>query len=70
MPNLPEDLRLALETGQLTLDQLRQLIALEAQALNLSVDEAVRLAQAGALPNHYIADDLAMLVAMHSAAAA
>ena len=69
MADLPDDLRCAIESGRLTQVQLRRLIELEACALNLSIDEAIRRARAGTLPKHYIADDLALLVEMQAAAA-
>lgn len=68
MVALPESLRQAVERGELTEDQLRELIALEAEALGLSPDEAIYRAKAGTLPHHYVADDLALLVALLSPA--
>jgi hypothetical protein len=68
MPELPTELREAIERGTLTPAQLSQLIELEAACLGLSAEEAIQRAQAGTLPKHYIADDLALLVEMQAAA--
>jgi hypothetical protein len=63
MPELPSDLVAALECGELTPEQLRRLIALEAEALGLSFDEAVARARAKTLPSRdVIASDLELLV--------
>lgn len=63
MPELPAELLAALERGELTSDQLRQLITLEAKALGLSFDEAVSRARAKRLPSRdAIASDLELLV--------
>jgi len=64
IPALPEDLRNALETGELTLDQLKELIRLEAQALGLTYRDAVRRARKRNLPRSAVADDLDLLVQM------
>ncbi len=68
MPELPIELREAIERGALTRAQLAQLIALEAEAIGLTAEEAVARAHAGTLPRHYIADDLALLVEMQAVA--
>jgi hypothetical protein len=62
VPQVPEALQRAISTGELTEVQLRELIELEANALSLSTEEAIKRAKAGTLPRHYIADDLALLV--------
>lgn len=59
---LPDRLRQAVEQGDLTEDQLRELIALEADALGLSAEEAIARAKAGKLPRTYLGDDLALLI--------
>ncbi len=56
------ELRRAIERGRLTPEQLRQLIALEAQALGLSFEEAVRKARARRLPKTPLGADLELLV--------
>jgi hypothetical protein len=62
MTPIPKSLRKAIEAGQLTEAQLRELIALEARALGLSPDEAIRQARARKLPRGHVADDLSLLV--------
>jgi hypothetical protein len=62
MPELPTALREAIERGELTEEQLRELIAFEAQALGLDFNEAVRRAKARTLPRNYIGADLELLV--------
>ena len=62
MTPLPEALQEAIEKGELTEAQLRELIALEAQALGLTYEEAVRRARDRRLPKNYIAADLELLV--------
>lgn len=69
MAELPEDLLKALEAGELTRSQLDDLIRLEAEALKLTYEEAVRLAREGSLPRGPIADDLEFLVELLPAAA-
>jgi hypothetical protein len=67
MPDLPQELLHALIRGDLTSDQLVQLLEAEATALGLSLEEAVRLARARQLPrdrNRVVADDFEMLVEM------
>ncbi|MBI2455100.1 MAG: hypothetical protein A3G35_16250 [candidate division NC10 bacterium RIFCSPLOWO2_12_FULL_66_18] len=62
MTPLPEALQEAIEKGELTEAQLRELIALEAQALGLTYEEAVRRARDRCLPKNHIAADLELLV--------
>lgn len=63
MPELPKSLQQAIEQGELTDAQLRELIGLEAKALGLlSTEEAIEHAKAHTLPRNYIADDLALLI--------
>ncbi len=62
MTPLPEALQEAIERGELTEDQLRELIALEAKALGLSFEEAVRKARDRRLPRNVLGSDLEFLV--------
>lgn len=62
MAPLPDSLRRAIESGELTQAQLRKLIELEARALGLKFDRAVRLARQRRLPRNYIGADLELLV--------
>ena len=62
MAPLPPTLQEAIERGELTEAQLRELIALEAEALGLSYDEAVRQAKECRLPKTPIGLDLELLV--------
>jgi len=62
MAPLPLALQEAIERGELTEDQLRELIALEAQALGLSFEEAVRKARDRHLPKNILGADLELLV--------
>jgi hypothetical protein len=63
MPELPVSLMEAMERGELTEGQLRELIALEARALGLDFAQAVARAKAGTLPEQYpLCADLELLV--------
>jgi hypothetical protein len=62
MSPLPQHLQDAIETGELTDEQLRELITLEARALGLSFEDVLARAQAGTLPKNYIGADLELLV--------
>lgn len=68
MAPLPSELQAAIEKGRLTEDQLRELIRLEAQALDLDFDQAVRLARERRLPKNHIGADLELLVDLLPAA--
>lgn len=68
MSPLPQDLVNAIERGQLTEAQLRQLITLEAEALGLDFEEGVKRARAGTLPQNAIGADLELLVELLPAA--
>ncbi len=68
MSPLPQDLVTAIERGELTEGQLRQLIALEAEAIGLDFEEAVKRAGAGTLPQNAIGADLELLVELLPAA--
>lgn len=62
MSLVPLDLQEAIERGELTGEQLRELITLEANELGLSFDEAVRRAKERRLPHTTIGADLELLV--------
>ncbi len=55
-------LQKAIERGELTEGQLRELITVEAQALGLSFEEAVRRARERRLPRTVLGSDLEFLV--------
>ena len=63
-PEMPADLLAALEAGELTMDQLRRLIAWEAGQMGLSFDEAVRRSEDGTLPKTVIGLDVDLLIRM------
>lgn len=62
MAPLPATLQEAIEHGELTEDQLRELIRLEAAELGLTFDEAVQRAREGTLPHDLLGTDIGMLV--------
>jgi hypothetical protein len=62
MNALPKSLLKSLEQGELTLEQLKELIALEAHALGLEYDEAIKRAKERTLPRNHIGADLELLV--------
>lgn len=62
VPPIPKELIEALESGEITRDQLIKLIELEAEALELSFDEAVALADQDKLPKSTIGLDLNYLI--------
>lgn len=62
MVPLPQTLQEDIENGRLTEAQLRELITLEAQAIGLDYDEAVRLAKERRLPKSPIGADIELLV--------
>jgi len=62
MAPLPPELQKAIEQGQLTEEQLRELITLEARELSLGYTEAVKLARERRLPKNHIGADLELLV--------
>ncbi len=68
MTPVPETLQQAIERGELTETQLRELIALEAEALGLTFEEAVERARHGRLPKNYIGTDLELLIDLLPAA--
>ena len=62
---MPPDLLAAIEgDGVLTDDQLRQLVAIEAEMIGLSHDEAVDRARADTLPRDALGTDIRALVRM------
>ena len=62
MSPLPSSLAEAIERGELTEEQLRELIRLEAKELGLDYDAAIRLARERRLPKSFIGADLELLV--------
>ena len=64
MPELPDDLKEAFERGQLTTEQLQQLIALEASVVGLTFEQAVEGARTRSLPPDWVSDDLELLISM------
>ncbi len=61
---MPAELVRALEDGELTDNQLVQLITIEAAELGLSFDEAVQRARDGSLPKNLVGLDLELLVSL------
>lgn len=61
---MTDDLRDALRAGELTEEQLRELIALRARRLGLTFAKAVRASKSGRLPNTADGDDLGLLIAL------
>ena len=59
---IPPELMQAIESGELTQAQLRQLITIEAQVMGLSFDDAVCQARARTLPKTLLGSDIEMLV--------
>ena len=64
---IPAELQLAMEEGELSPEQVRQLITIEAQAIGLSFDDAVHLARARQLPRTALGADLELLVELLAA---
>lgn len=64
---IPAELMRALESGELTQAQLRQLITIEAQAMGLSFEDAVCQARARTLPRTVLGSDIEMLVELLAA---
>ena len=61
---MPASLVQAIDGGELTEAQLRELITFEAAELGLSFDEAVQRARARTLPKNPIGSDLQLLAMM------
>lgn len=59
---MPAALLRAIESGELTEAQLRELIAFEAELLGLGYDEAVRRGREQTLPKNALGMDLELLV--------
>ena len=62
MEPLPKELQNAIEQGELTEEQFRELITLEAKALGLTYEEAVKRARNRTLPRSLLGADLELLV--------
>lgn len=60
----PENLTVAIERGELSKDELQELITLRAADLGFSFVEALEGYRAGSLPDDYRGADLALLVEM------
>ena len=61
---VPQEIQDAIERGEITQAQLRELIEIEAEWIGLTFDEAVRRAPQGTLPKNEIGADLEFLVRM------
>ena len=61
---MPTTLVEAIERGELTQAQWRELIAIEADDLGLGIDEAVQGARQGTLPKTGLGADIELLVAL------
>lgn len=70
MAKMSAPLAEAIERGELTEEQFRELIETEARALGLTYDEAIARARAGTLPRHPRGANLELLVEMLDAGAA
>jgi hypothetical protein len=64
---IPDELRQALEHAELTTDQLKLLIEIEAEQLGLTFEEAVTRARADALPHTPLGFDLQFHILMLAA---
>lgn len=62
--HVPDHIINALEDGEITQDQLRELIGIEAAMLGMSFEEAVAGARDDTLPHDPIGSDLRMLAMM------
>lgn len=61
---MPAHLRGALESGRLTDEQLREVIAYEAGLLGLTFDRALALSRAGRLPSNTVGTDLKLWISL------
>jgi hypothetical protein len=61
---VPDDILEALEYGELSYEQLRELARIEAAAIGMSLDEAISAAHQRALPKNPIGMDLESLILM------
>jgi hypothetical protein len=64
---IPQHLVDAIESGELTHEQLRELIDIEAAELGLTFEEAEELARAGKLPKHGLGTSVESLLWMYQA---
>jgi hypothetical protein len=62
--HVPDDILEALEDGELSHDQVRELARIEASMIGLSLGEAISAAHDGTLPKNPIGMDLEFLVIM------
>ena len=62
--NLPQSLLDAFESGDLTRNQIEQLIRVEAEQIGLSFDEAMTLARHHSLPKDPVGTDIQFLAMM------
>jgi hypothetical protein len=67
MGELPISVIEAMSEGEITQEQLRQLITAEAEALSMDFDEAVSRARQGSLPKNAIGADIELLVELLAA---
>ena len=67
MGELPSSVIEAMSEGEITQEQLRQLITAEAEALDMDFDEAVLRARQGSLPKNAIGADIELLVELLAA---
>lgn len=65
--DIPEHLLRALDSGELTQDELRELITIEAEQLGLSLDEAIEAAHHDVLPKDPLGSDIQYLVKLLAA---
>ena len=63
---VPDNLIAAMEAGELTQSQLRELIRIEAESIGLTFDEAIDRAKKGTLPGCHIGSDIDFLIEMLS----
>lgn len=61
---LPQDLVDAVESGEITREQLMRLIEFEAEELGLTFDEAVERARNDTLPKNYLGSGIQFYVMM------
>ena len=61
---MTQELLRAIEQGELTKTQLRELIAHEAQEIGLTTDQAFEHARTGTLPPSAVGSDLRLLIGL------
>ena len=66
MLRMPEHLQKGIEKGDLTKEQLRELVTWEARAIGLDYEKAVKLAKERRLPNSPIGVDIGLLLQLLS----